>query len=254
MAKSVLIGMIVFGCTFVGALSGMWLRAVLPAHHLGSDSKDTIKVGIGLIATMTALVLGLITASAKSSYDMVETELRNTAIDILTLDRLLAQYGPETREIRGNLQRSIAYRIDMIWPRNSSAPVQLDPSTSLAGMEALVERIRELTPHGSSQEAIHSRAVGLAESLLKARWIVIAEAQQPIPPPFLAVLLFWLTTTFTSFGLFSPKNFTVLTVLFVCSLSVSSALFLVLEMDTPFEGLLKIPPDSLRYAVAHINQ
>ena len=252
--KSVLIGMIVFGCTFFGALSGMWLRTILPAHHLDSDSRDTIKVGIGLIATMTALVLGLITASAKSSYDTVETELRSTAIDILTLDRLLAQYGPETREIRGTLQKSIAHRVDMIWPQDSSAPVQLDPSASLSRMEALVGRIRGLTPHGSSQEALRSRAVELAESLLKSRWIVVAEAQQPIPTPFLVILLFWLTITFTSFGLFSPKNFTVLTVLFVCSLSISSALFLVLEMDTPFEGLLKIPADSLRYAVAHINQ
>ena len=68
------------------------------------------------------------------------------------------------------------------------------------------------------------------------------------------MLLFWLTITFTSFGLFAPRNVTVLAVLFFCALSVTSALFLVVEMDGPFDGLIKASADPLRYAHAHINQ
>ncbi|MBK4734169.1 bestrophin-like domain [Noviherbaspirillum pedocola] len=251
--KPLFVGAIVFVCTFLGAQFGMWLSAALPKHHLDDQSKDSIRVGIGLIATMTALVLGLITASAKSSYDTVETEVRTTATEILTLDRLLARYGPETGAIRVTLKRSIEQRVDAIWPQASSPRAQVDPSASLSAPEALLEQIRALTPYNASQQAIQSRALELCETLLKVRWMVVAQANQSIPLPFLVILLFWLTITFTSIGLFAPKNTTVVAVQFVCALSISSALFLVLELNEPFDGLLKVSAEPMLYALAHIN-
>jgi hypothetical protein len=125
-----IVGIIVFACTLGGALVGNWLRTILPDHHLDDESRDTVKLGIGLIATMTALVLGLVTASAKSSFDAMDTAVKHTAMDILTLDRLLARYGPETGEIRGALQQAVASRIDTMWPQNSSRPADLDPIRS----------------------------------------------------------------------------------------------------------------------------
>src|SRR5512137_587246 len=112
-----IVGIIVFACTFGGMLLGMRLQKTLPGHHLDGESKDTVKVGIGLIATMTALVLGLVTASAKSSYDGVNSAVKKAAVDVLALDRVLARYGSETEEIRKGLQRAIGARIDMIWPQ-----------------------------------------------------------------------------------------------------------------------------------------
>jgi hypothetical protein len=117
------IGIIVFACTFGGAMLGMWLRTTLPKHHLDADSKETVKLGVGLVATMTALVLGLVTASAKGTYDNMDTAVKQTATEILTLDRTLARYGSETAEIRKGLQHSISMRVDMIWPKDSSKPV-----------------------------------------------------------------------------------------------------------------------------------
>ena len=250
----VFVGGFVFVCTFLGAQFGMWLNTALPKHHLDNQSRDSVMAGIGLIATMTALVLGLITASAKSAYDTVETDVRTTAIEILTLDRLLARYGPETGEIRAILKRSIAQRVDMIWPQGSSQRAQVDSAASMAAPEALLEQIRALAPHNASQQAIQPRALELAESLLKVRWMIAAEARKSIPVVFLAILLFWLTITFTCFGLFAPKNLTVVAVQFVCALSISSALFLVLEMNEPFNGLLRVSAEPMRYTLAHINQ
>src|SRR6185295_18870866 len=121
------VGMVVFACTLGGALVGHWLRTTLPEHYLDDESKDTVKLGVGLIATMTALVLGLVTASAKSSFDAVEAGIRQYAIDLLALDRALARYGPDTGEIRSGLQRAVGARIDMIWGSGSSGPIRLDP-------------------------------------------------------------------------------------------------------------------------------
>jgi len=251
-----IIAIIVFTCTFGGALLGMRLRRTLPGHHFDADSKDTVKVGIGLIATMTALLLGLVTASAKSSFDAADSAVKKTAIDVLTLDRLLARYGSETGDIRKGLQRAIGARTDQIWPQGDSKRADLDPIRSGAASQAevLPDAIRALKPRDDSQRALHSRAMDLAEQLLQERWLVLAGTQTSIPLPFLVILLFWLTFTFASFGLFAPRSAMVLWVLFLCALSVGGAVFLILEMDTPFEGLLRISADPWRYALAHLNQ
>ena len=127
-----LVGAIVFAFTFGGALLGFWLQA-RAKPHLDVDSRKTVELAIGLVSTMTALILGLITASAKSSFDAVNVAVTSSATDILTLDRLLARYGPETRELRGALQHAVARRIDMTWPPDSSRPAQLDPSKLSSG-------------------------------------------------------------------------------------------------------------------------
>jgi hypothetical protein len=249
-----LVGTIVFACTFGGVLFGMWLRTILPEHHLSNESRDTVKLGAGLIATMTALVLGLVTASAKSSFDNMSTVVKTTAVDVLTLDRFLARYGSETREIRGTLQDVIANRVDMIWPEGSSRPTVVDPLGTAATAEGIADRVRGLTPRDDSQRALQSQALALNESVLRARWLVYASGGSSIPLPFLVVLLFWLTITFASFGLFAPRNATVITVLFVCALSVGGAVFLIAEMDGPFDGILKVSAEPLRYTIAHLNQ
>jgi hypothetical protein len=222
-------------------------------HHLDADARDAVKTGIGLVATMTALILGLITASAKSSYDEVNLAVESGARDILTLDRLLARYGPETRELRGAFKDAVARRIDMVWPQGSSRP-QLDPSRVSADAEGLADQIRALTPRDDSQRWLQTRAVEAAEELLESRWLAFAGSEASVPGLFLVVILFWLTITFVSFGLLATRNATVVTVLFVCAVSVGSALFLILEMDGPFHGLLSVSADPLRYAYAHINQ
>ncbi len=221
-----IVGAIVFACTLGGVLIGNWLRTSLPEHHLDDESREAVKLGIGLIATMTALVLGLVTASAKNSFDAVDSAVKHLAVDVLTLDRLLARYGPETGEIRGALQHAIERRIDIMSPQGAS-PAQLDPirSGAAAGAEGLADGIRGLTPRDDSQRALQSRAIDVAEALLQDRWQLFASGGTSVPLLFLVIILFWLTITFASFGLFAPRNATVLAVLFVCTLSVGSAYF-----------------------------
>ncbi len=248
------IGVLVFLCTFGGALGGIWLRTALPTHHLSDDAKDTVKVGIGLVATMTALVLGLITASAKTTFDALDTAVKHTAADVLALDRTLARYGPETKGPRQALYDAVGQRLEMTWPQESSRAAKLDLPDMARGGEQIVSQIRGLTPQNDEQRWLQSRALDLSEALLNARWIIVSTIGQTVPAPFLTVLAFWLTITFASFGLFAPRNATVIAVLLVCALSVGAAIFLVLEMDGPFDGLIRISPDPLRYAHARINQ
>jgi hypothetical protein len=250
----VLNGTVVFVCTFGGAMLGLWLRARLPDNHVTEATKDTVKLGIGLVATMTALVLGLVTASAKNSFDSVDTAVKHTAIDILTLDRVLARYGPETKEIRTAMKSSLGRKIDQMWPQERSQMRQLDPTESASTMEALLDGVRKLTPRDDEQRRLQARAGDISETLLATRWLAVADGTTSIPSVFLGILVLWLTTIFASFGLFAPRNATVMTVLFLCALSVGSAVFLVLEMDRPLDGLIKVSPDPLRYAYERLNQ
>ncbi|HEY8120092.1 MAG TPA: hypothetical protein VII78_02140 [Myxococcota bacterium] len=241
-------------CTFGGVLAGMRIRSSLPAHHLASDSRDTVMLGIGLIATMTALVLGLVTASAKGSFDLVDTTIKESAAEILALDRTLAQYGPETAPLRADLKRNLAARIDTVWPPDRLLGARFDLSGATPDVEQLSAQIRRLTPQNDEQRFLKSHALALSDSVVEARWLVSAGRGSSVPTLFLVILLFWLTITFVSFGIFAPRNATVVAVLFLCTFSVAGAIFLILEMDGAFEGVLVVSGDPLRYALSHLSQ
>ena len=244
-----LIGVVVFACAFGGALLGMKLKALLPDHHLEAESKGTVQLGIGLIATMTALVLGLVTASAKSSFDDVNALMKSTAADLLSLDNALVQYGPDAAAIREDVHETVRLRIAVIWPEDDRLPT-IDPFALAGRIDSLGSRIRALTPTSVDQEWQRDRANELMASITAVRWNVASALTVSIPPPFLAVLTFWIAFTFVSFGMFAPANPTVVTVMFLCAASIGGAVFLVLEMDEPFVGLIKVSPEPLRYALA----
>jgi Protein of unknown function (DUF4239) len=248
------IGFVVLACTFGGALLGMRLRLALPDHHLSTEARDTIKLGIGLVATVTALVLGLMTASAKNTFDNLDSTVKHSAAGLLSLDRTLARYGPETAKIREGLKSTVSQRIAIIWHRQGEGNAHLDPAASAHDIEVLATEIHKLVPKTDEQRALRARALTFSESLLDARWIVVAALATSVQAAFLTMLVFWLTITFTTFGVLAPRNRTVVVVLFVCALSVAGAIFLVLEMDSPFEGLITVSPGPMNYALDHMNK
>lgn len=198
---------ITFVCTVVCAVLGTTFRTWLPEPHLNKESQDVIRLGMGLVATMTALLLGLVTAAAKGSFDTYDVSVKNTAAGIMSLDRLLARYGPETR-----------------------------PSRDLL-----------------TQRWLKTEALKLTEEVVRTRFRLLGSATGAVPRALLAVVIFWLSMTFASFGLSAPRNATVVTVLVISALSVAAAVFLILELDGPFEGLIRISGEPLRFALANLD-
>ena len=142
--NSIVIRSVVFACTFGGALLGMFLRAVLPEHQLSGESKDTVRLGMGMVSTMAALVLGLLVASAKNFYDTQSTELTQMSANVILLDRVLAHYGPETKEARDLLRGAVARTLDLIWHQDNQRAPQLEPTA--AGGEIIYDKIQALSP------------------------------------------------------------------------------------------------------------
>jgi hypothetical protein len=252
--NAVTIGWIVFACVFGGSLLGMLLRRGLPEHHLSSDSKDVVKLGMGLLATMSALVLSLLIASAKNSYDTERRGFEQMSANLVLLDGALANYGPEAQEARALLRRIVVVMLERFGSQNPSPSSTLDDSRTTAGGKALYSKIQELSPRDDAQRWLKSQILQIAADLGRTRSLLVEEQEDSsIPMPFLVVLVFWLAVLFASFGLFGPPNATVIGTLFVCALSVSGAIFLILELDQPAAGLIQISSAPLRNALAHLG-
>jgi hypothetical protein len=239
-------------CIFGGALAGRILGGMLPAPHLSEDSKDSVKLGMGLVATMCALVLGLLIASAKTYYDTQNAELTEMSAKFVLLDRALALYGPEAAETRGFLRTVVERFANRLWDHGSSRERKLD-DTSI-NSESLFEKTQALAPKDDRQRLIQSRALDVEIALGQTRWLMYEQASTEVPKPLVAMLIFWLTVIFVSWGIFAPRNATVSATLFVTALSVSSAIFLILEMYTPYNGLILVSSGPLRAALAHLGQ
>ena len=254
MTNSLTIFFISTGCIFGGAVLGLLLSGLLPEQHLRDSSRDTVKVVTGMIATLAALVLGLLISSANTSFDGVDTAITQAGARIILLDRALANYGPETREAREQLRSVVVAGIEMFWPSEKTKGSGFVGFERASGMEELQTKIRELTPATDIQRQLRSEAEKLSGDMLEARWLLIAQAQHTIPTTFLVVLLFWLTMLHISFGLLAPRNATAITMLLISALSVSGAILLILEMNHPLSGMIKVSNAPLRKALEHLGR
>ena len=243
---------IVFGSLFGAVLLGMRLRSTVPAHHLSSEAKDAVRIGMGLVATMAALVLGLLVASTKTAYDSEKNEVTQMAARIDFLDRTLANYGPEAAESRALLRRGVEVALARMWPEQKSQHAQRDSGGSWT--EALPNAIQKLSPENDVQRAFKAQAADLASDLGQMRWLLYEQAESSISIPMLIVVIAWLTIIFVSVGLFAPSNPTVVIALALAALSVSGAIALILELDLPFDGIIQISSAPMRNALEHLGR
>jgi hypothetical protein len=236
---------LIFVLTLGGILLAALLRRALPEHHLSEKSQNVVQLGVGVIATIAALVLGLLIAAAKSSFG---TQITQITADIILLDKLLAQYGPEARPIREQMRSLIGPLADRLWREketSSTTPFEFDAS----GEQAYLA-IQALSPQNDLQSSLQTRAAQVSTDLVQTRLILFAESGNVIPTPFLVVLVLWIVIIFASFSLFSDLNVTVFTCLSLFALSASCAIFLILELSKPFSGLMMISSEPLRHALA----
>ena len=249
------ISLVAFGCIFGGILIGMFLRSVLPEHHLSDESKDAVKLGIGMIATLAALVLGLLIASAKGHFDTMNNGLAQTSSKIILLDRTMAYYGPETKEARDLLRLSVASAIDQLWPKERTQHKEYKDFNPKTGLKELQEMLWQLSPKNETQRYLQSQALQISGSIAEVRWLLTEQQEQSsLPMPFFVMLVFWLVIIFFGFGMLSPPNATVITILLVCSLSAAGALYMILELDYPYGGLIEISSSTLRSALTYLSQ
>jgi hypothetical protein len=246
--------LITLACLCAGIVLGSFLRTRLPDQHLRDDSKEVVKTALGMIATLVALVIGLLVSSAKSSYDQANAGITQAGAKTILLDRALRRYGPEANEIRERLRRVIASSIERLWPTDRGLKPDLTAIEKGTAMDDVQEMIQQLAPHDDMHRAIRTQALETMNELTQSRWLMIEQAQATLPTVFLVMLVFWLTVLFTGLGLLNPRNLTTDSCLFFCALSMTGAILLIMEMNRPFEGAIQASPAPLHKAVSVISR
>jgi hypothetical protein len=248
------IGLIVLGCSFVSALIGMLLHSRLPDSHLDAESRDIVKLVMGLIATMSALVLSLLIASANTAHDLQNSELRALSANIVLLDRSLELYGPGAKPVRDGLRDLVRQTHDRIWSPKGARPEALNSQQTRNSARSGFELLQNLSPKTDEERTMKSRALVESESLAQSRVLMFEQRGTSISWPFLTVLIFWVCVLFLGFGLLVRFNATVAVTLFVGALSVAGAIFLILELSNPYRGLMRISDEPLRDALTQIDR
>jgi hypothetical protein len=250
------VAMVVFALTFGGAMLGMFIGARLPAHHASQPTRESVRLGMAMVATVSGLVLGLLVASAKSTYDTTDAQMKQVAANLVLLDGVLARYGPETRPVRAQLKAYVAQKADELWPGEAYATKRVnvrEVTEESASLEVIQDQLIELSPTSGTQRQLKEKALKVASEIMRTRWLLIQEnVGSSVPRALVVIVTFWLTVLFVSFGLFAPSNTTVVAGMLMCALSVATAILLVLEMSHPIEGLIQISSAPIRNALANM--
>lgn len=239
----------IFACLLGAVTVGRITRRYLPAHHLNAESKEAVRVAVGMIVTMAALLLGLLVASAKSSYDTDQSEVIQLGAKVAYLDRVLLAYGPGADDVRREFHVVVAQAIQHMWAEAGGVADRTAPNVHTGGLVfGLIER---LSPADDVQRALKSQAASVAAEIGQLRTLLHAQSISSISRTMLAVVVAWMVVIFLSFSLLSPTNGTVTIAFLIAAVSVAAAFFLILELNRPFTGLIRISDQPLLQAITH---
>jgi len=227
-----------FASILIGAAVGMVLRRTLPADRLEGGSKEAIRLGAGFLSTLAALVIGLMIASAKNTYDNQNSNIRQLGTNAVLVDQMLTKYGAEAKAARTLLREIIPSATARIWRENVSGNGSTFVISETA--ERFYNAVEGLKPANAEQTSLKSRIIQLTTDMGRTRLLVFTQGEDAIPLPFFIVLVFWLVAIFASFSLFAEPGPIVIASTLVFALSVSSALFLIVDLSHPFQGLMQI--------------
>ncbi len=246
------IGLISFVAIFGGALIGLFVRRRLPRHHLSSETQSAVTVSVAVIGTLSALVLGLMITAANSSFTRRSDEVRELSLQVIRIERNLRRYGTEAEDARAKLRAWATVKTQQLFPEKGQ-PVP-SSETTVRMLEGVQDALLALSPKDDRQKYLRTLCLTLSSTLIQARWSLEQRMGHSIPVPFLVLLIFWLAVVFASFGLFAPTNATTILALLLCSLAVAGGIVLIEELDNPLSGLIRLPSEPMRKALAEITR
>lgn len=248
--NSYLIALVSFACIFGASMAGLFFQRFLPAHHLSKESLDSVKLGAGLIATMAALILGLLVSSSKGTYDRVNVLINEAAANAISLNQTLKNYGPEADPLRQILVDRITRIGNDVWPEIPKGATKSSEAfkqeSSILGLTKMITALKADSPETLQMK---NDALVIATQLNQERWQITVESTSKLPMTLVVIPVLWITFLTFVYGVFSPRNPTVIMVLLFCSMSIAGAIFLICEMSMPLDGSIKVPSQPFRTAL-----
>jgi hypothetical protein len=250
--NTIIVSLLVAACVLSGGLAGLSMHRVLPSAHLAKETLDVVRLGTGMLSVLASLVLGLLIATAKSSFDTTDQAVRHYAAELALLNETLRDYGDGASAPRALLRKYTETLMNDIWPTNGD-PFHLSDDHAGLLMEHVREEVRALRPSDDGQKWLRDQALAINVDLLRERWLLIGEQGPNVSPAVLVILVSWITAIFVSFGLNGPRNATVVVAFLVLALSIGGSVFLILEMDRPLDGVMQISSWPLKNVLAPTN-
>jgi hypothetical protein len=241
---------IVSACLLAAVWIGISLRRFLPQDHLSSNSRDTVKLALGVVATMSALLLGLLVSSAKTSYDTTRTEVMQVASKYRLIDHMLTVYGPQAVEVRDKLHTLIEESLRRMWPAHADLPM---PSTHKE-FDSFYVALLNLEAHNDTERTLKAQSVNLVLDMAQVRSLMQSESTTSISKSMLTVVVLWLVMIFLGFSLIAPPNATANFTLIASALCAAGAIFLILELDHPFSGIMRISSEPIRTVLGQLGK
>lgn len=239
--------LIVFALTFSAALLGLFLATVLPKHHMTEESQRAIHSFLELNGLLAAVVLGFLVFSAKTSFDTKDMEWRHASANVILLDRLMAHYGPETRDVRALLRKAAATKL-------AEFEKAVGRTEMVVGIDEVQLQLAKLVPTSDAQSWLKSKALDVTNEIAQTRWFLLDDVDSSMPIAFLALLILWLAIIFFGNALFAPRNATVLSIVALCAAALAGSIFLIMEMDESRGGLISISSAPLHEALDEMDQ
>jgi hypothetical protein len=260
--------LLVFVLLLIGTTVGVLVKPMLPEEHKAHETVQLIQLVIGMLVTFAALVLGLMTASAKTGFDTVGNDFRTYSADLIQLNTTLRQYGADTEEVRQLLRAYTAAAIVSTWPSEPRPAGDYYPRDIPAGnnldkledsrlgdiLNLAGRKLRQLSAPDVFHQRLLDQSMAQFETIVQARWKLIEEAHSTISQPFFKTLTFWLVIIFVSFGLIAPRNALALVTITLGALSIASAVYVIVDLDTPFTGPIVVSSQPMRDALDHLNR
>lgn len=246
------------------AAAGFYIRPRLPHAHRSSEVADVVRLISSMLVTFAVLVLGLLTSNVKAAFDAADHDRGQYAAELTQLDQCLRNYGPAADPMRGELRTYVAAVIASTWPSEAPPSVAAPPgAASLSGigesqrlgtiLNEIDLGIRRLPATDGFHATLQADCGQLFRDVTKRRWTLIGEARGSVSRPFYAIMVFWLMVVFAGIGLFAPRNATSVVAIALGAMSLTSALFVILDLDVPYGGLFEIPSTSMRSALDHMS-
>lgn len=231
----------------------MWFGCRLPERHRSAESHEAVKLATGMLSVLAALVLGLLIASVKNAFDTTDAQIRQFATNLILLNQTLTDYGPETAEARKMLRHYTVLALADNWPDDKASPIKIEDVEAGKLLDKVRATVLRLPDDSRNRGALRADAASLIENVLKTRMLLIERSESSINPLFLEILVAWITLIFVSFGYTAPRNTTVMTSFVLSAAALAACIFLIVEMDTPFEGEITVSSRPMRSALAHMT-
>ncbi len=229
------------------------MRQHLPQHNLSEETKSVVSASMAMVATVSALVLGLLISNANTTFIALGGEVTTLSAQILRLDGILRGYGPGANPARERLQQYANGKLIDLFPEEAK-DLKLNNPSSYELLQLLEDTVLALKPDNSRDQWWVGQAMTLAGKISDEGWLISQQAGQGTPKAFIVLLAFWLTSLFASFGLFAPKNLTSVAFVTLCAIAVAGAIGMILELEKGFGSLVHISPEPMRQAVKALGR